>query len=341
MENHVQKKLNAFLKSLKDPKIKNNYQKEKEAIKRKSDALRKLQVSSVMNSQFIVTQGIRKCAFKSTEPRFQWQTKYDKGEEINGKKGNHHHNEKNYSQGKWDQLLDKSDVSKPRRLSKVSSLDRFKTDQDSVRNIITHSNTSFDGNTQDSYRFGRKMDYDPKLKDSAHGSLKNLLDLTPRQTAFGEVANPKKYFKRVLSMSSDIFNDELPKFKPVLNFIDQGKLKDSRDLAGNYRVDPPTNEFHDPIYVKNKFGFIFRPNYDYSEHKYSVRSGSTSAINSSRYNSNVESTVNYQKQTSTNANERALKSYDSMGKLTKGLHNNHSEATTIHSKTNSYTKPKI
>jgi len=347
-------KLNSFLKSLKDPKIRNTYQKEKEAIKKKSDALRKLNVSSVMNSRFGVEQGLRKSAFRSTEPRFQWQTKYDKGEEINGRGGNHQYGHKNFSQGKWDQLLEKSSITKQRRLSKASSVERLRS-EDTFRNVICHShrsnNTSFDGatqnQTQDSYRFGKKMDYDPKLRNSAHGSLKNLLDLTPTQTPFEGVKNPRKYFRRSLDMSSDIFNDELPTFKPVLNFIDREKLKETTNLAGNYRVDPPENEFHTPIFVKNKFGFIFRTTYDHNEQKYSSgknRTGlaSSSGINSSRYNSNmVENssgmhTINCQKQMSTNGCEKtSLKSIDSMGKFAKGLQNNHSEATTIHSKTNS------
>jgi len=95
--------------------------------------------------------------------------------------------------------------------------------------------------------------------------------------------------------------------------------------------------FHDPIFVKNKYGFLLRNNYDYNEHKYAGqnRSGSVSAINS-RYNSNAENCSGHRKQISTNE-KSSLRSADSCKKyLRNSLQNNHSEATTVNSKSNSY-----
>lgn len=60
------------------------------------------------------------------------------------------------------------------------------------------------------------------------------------------VINPKKYFKRSLDMSSDIFSSEAPVYLPTRRSVDREYIKQTSDAAGNYK-EPPSHEFYDII----------------------------------------------------------------------------------------------
>lgn len=98
---------------------------------------------------------------------------------------------------------------------------------------------------------GIKTNYNRKLKSSACGSLSNLMNVTSSEADWN-ICNPRKYYKRMKDMSSDIFSNELPTFVRIKNIriVDKESFKQSKDYAGNYRVEPPNHEFYDKINTK-------------------------------------------------------------------------------------------
>lgn len=53
--------------------------------------------------------------FKSSEVRFEWQTKKFKNEDIQGNALGHEFNRNNYSNGKWDNLINNNAPKETRR----------------------------------------------------------------------------------------------------------------------------------------------------------------------------------------------------------------------------------
>ena len=83
----------------------------------KSDNLRRLNVSAMGNSKFKFSQNENKAAFKSSENRFEWQTKKMKNVNLEVKKINNNYNKNLYSDGKWENLIN-TNYEKKKKISK-------------------------------------------------------------------------------------------------------------------------------------------------------------------------------------------------------------------------------
>lgn len=170
------------------------------------------------------------------------------------------------------------------------------------KNLIRHSSeTHFDKHSsyrviipsisQDFIKFkpAKKINYDPKLKASASGSITNLLEVTPFE---------KKVYKKLaykIHEDSSIFIPEIPKIKPRKTSFD---IEDLSGYAGNYsrhKCDELKNYFNERIIIKKyNLADLYRPD---KEKKNSVDNKSRNVKQINKYNTMSSSNYTLKKST--------------------------------------------